>query len=109
MDPQDFHPPPEDVTRDRLRIETSPEELNAEAEALAKQIKEKAAEAASTAFHGRVQVSLTPRGRIRKNGPCPCGSGAKFKKCCLRDVKDPENEKKLPPPAAIRRQLKGRK
>jgi uncharacterized protein YecA (UPF0149 family) len=26
--------------------------------------------------------------RIGRNDPCPCGSGAKFKKCCLRDPAD---------------------
>lgn len=25
---------------------------------------------------------------IGRNDPCPCGSGAKFKKCCLRDADD---------------------
>ena len=24
------------------------------------------------------------RSRIRKNDPCPCGSGLKFKNCCMR-------------------------
>ena len=24
----------------------------------------------------------SPRGNITRNGPCPCGSGRKFKKCC---------------------------
>lgn len=24
---------------------------------------------------------------IRKNGPCPCGSQKKFKRCCLPEVK----------------------
>lgn len=23
-------------------------------------------------------------GRVGRNDPCPCGSGKKFKKCCLR-------------------------
>jgi hypothetical protein len=26
------------------------------------------------------------RGRTRRNGPCPCGSGKKFKDCCLRAI-----------------------
>ena len=37
-------------------------------------------------------IPPTPKQEIRKrvsrNDPCPCGSGAKFKKCCLRDKKD---------------------
>ena len=24
-----------------------------------------------------------PRGKVGRNDPCPCGSGKKFKKCCL--------------------------
>jgi len=23
------------------------------------------------------------RGKVRRNEPCPCGSGKKFKKCCI--------------------------
>jgi len=26
--------------------------------------------------------------KVGRNEPCPCGSGKKFKKCCLRDPKD---------------------
>jgi uncharacterized protein len=26
--------------------------------------------------------------RIGRNDPCPCGSGKKFKRCCLKDPKD---------------------
>ena len=26
--------------------------------------------------------------RIGRNDPCPCGSGLKFKACCLRDTND---------------------
>ncbi len=26
------------------------------------------------------------RGRVGRNDPCPCGSGRKFKKCCLGKV-----------------------
>ena len=26
--------------------------------------------------------------RVKRNDPCPCGSGEKFKKCCLRDQSD---------------------
>jgi len=33
------------------------------------------------------QVTPTPkqrkRGKVKQNEPCPCGSGKKFKKCCL--------------------------
>lgn len=27
--------------------------------------------------------SVTHRGKIGRNAPCPCGSGRKFKKCCI--------------------------
>jgi hypothetical protein len=30
---------------------------------------------------GRI-VAAGPRPRVARNGPCPCGSGKKFKKCC---------------------------
>ena len=39
-----------------------------------------------------MQVPPTPRQlsrnppKVGRNEPCPCGSGAKFKKCCLRSV-----------------------
>lgn len=89
----------------RLVIETSPEDLTREAEAMAEQIKARAEEAAKTAVRERVTVSISPRGRVRRNGPCPCGSGRKFKKCCLREVRDPESEKKLPPPRVLRHYL----
>lgn len=26
--------------------------------------------------------------KIKRNGPCPCGSGKKFKKCCLTKAKE---------------------
>jgi uncharacterized protein YecA (UPF0149 family) len=29
------------------------------------------------------EVSAKPR-KVGRNEPCPCGSGKKFKKCCLR-------------------------
>ena len=86
----------------RLKIETTPEELTAEADRLVEELRSKAERAAEHAVKKRVNVSLTPRGRVRKNGPCPCGSGRKFKKCCLDAVKDPEDDKNLPSPKAVR-------
>jgi hypothetical protein len=35
-----------------------------------------------------VPVSATKDGKIRRNGPCPCGSRRKFKACCLDKVRD---------------------
>ena len=36
-----------------------------------------------------VEIEPTPRQsreqRVRRNDPCPCGSGKKFKRCCLRE------------------------
>lgn len=29
------------------------------------------------------QVSRRPYPKVGRNEPCPCGSGKKFKKCCL--------------------------
>ena len=40
-----------------------------------------------TAFRGATgqEDHLVRRGgKIDRNGPCPCGSGKKYKKCCLR-------------------------
>jgi uncharacterized protein YecA (UPF0149 family) len=97
------------MDQDRLRIETSPEELDAEAEKIAKAIRERAEKAAAHAVNKRVTVSLSEGGRVRRNGPCPCGSGAKFKKCCLLEVKDPESEKTLPGPAAMRAYMRNQR
>lgn len=37
-----------------------------------------------------VLVSIANSGKVRRNGPCPCGSGVKFKKCHLGGVRDGE-------------------
>lgn len=87
---------------ERLKIETTPEELDAEASAIAEDLRAKATEAAETAVKERVTVSITESGKVRRNGPCPCGSGRKFKKCCLREVQDPESDKNLPTPRVLR-------
>lgn len=100
MDPQDFQPPPEDVVRDRLKIDATPEDLKKEVEEKVAELKALAKEAAEKTVTESVDVSISPRGRIRKNGPCPCGSGRKFKKCCIDDVKS--GEKPLPSSAAVR-------
>jgi len=44
------------------------------------------------------QVARKPP-RIRRNEPCPCGSGLKFKKCCLRDPADERFAVTPTPPA----------
>ncbi|MCH8904809.1 MAG: SEC-C domain-containing protein [Bacteroidetes bacterium] len=40
--------------------------------------------------------------KIGRNSPCPCGSGTKYKKCCL-DMKKPDNRpaRKIMPPKGI--------
>ena len=82
MDPQDFHEPPEDVKADqRLRIPAP--DLEAEADEIASSVRE-----ATEKYSEPVTVSASAKtGKIRRNGPCPCGSGAKFKKCCLDKVR----------------------
>lgn len=116
MNPDQCHEPPEDVVRDVTEdIESgkallgedspTPEELGAVSDTIAEEIRQKAEAAAKKAVADRVPVSLTPSGRVRKNGPCPCGSGVKFKRCCLREVKDPESHKTLPSPSDMRAEL----
>jgi uncharacterized protein YecA (UPF0149 family) len=40
------------------------------------------------AADARLPIGLPPSGlatgRVGRNDPCPCGSGKKYKKCCLR-------------------------
>jgi hypothetical protein len=37
----------------------------------------------SPASHMAPPHNPTKKQRISKNGPCPCGSGKKFKNCCM--------------------------
>lgn len=46
----------------------------------------------------RMLEGLSPRGRFRRNAPCPCGSGKKFKKCHRRDFLDKKNGRRDPTP-----------
>ncbi len=63
-----------------------PADLEAEAEALANKMRVAATAAAQ---RPQVMVSIALKsGNIRRNGPCPCGSGRKYKKCCLDKVDD---------------------
>ncbi len=34
---------------------------------------------------GKVKPITRPGARIGRNDPCPCGSGRKYKKCCMRE------------------------
>ena len=56
-------------------------------------LREKFSELSDTEFQSRfkpMEVAPTPRqierrpSKIGRNDPCPCGSGNKFKRCCLR-------------------------
>lgn len=62
----------------RLKIEA---DLTQEADKLVQQRKALIKQAQTP-----VTIRLSPKGRVKKNGPCPCGSGLKFKKCCLAKV-----------------------
>lgn len=37
-------------------------------------------------LHRRVKKHPSAKAKARPNGPCPCGSGRKYKKCCLNKV-----------------------
>lgn len=45
---------------------------------------------ATRKYMREMHLPLTPlqtkRGKVGRNEPCPCGSGRKFKKCCLVKV-----------------------
>jgi len=48
----------------------------------------------------RIREGLAPNGKhLRRNSICPCGSGKKFKKCCLRPMKAKLDAKLHPKPA----------
>jgi len=53
------------------------------------------------AEHERAKVVDVPSEKIGRNDPCPCGSGKKYKQCCLgkheavRQTKDPEQTENL--------------
>jgi SEC-C motif len=40
-------------------------------------------------------------GKIGRNDPCPCGSGLKFKKCCLTKMMEKPNGTHQPPPGVL--------
>ena len=74
--------------REQYRLERRREldELGAKYDALKKQDIDPFAELDSPREPGRV-ASTTYRhhdDKVGRNGPCPCGSGKKYKKCCER-------------------------
>lgn len=36
----------------------------------------------------KVQPARNPLAGVNRNGPCPCGSGRKWKRCCLDQEQD---------------------
>ena len=36
------------------------------------------------AVKGKPRATLTDKPKVGRNDPCPCGSGLKYKQCCLR-------------------------
>lgn len=48
-----------------------------------KKVKEAQEEASDKETDAVEQPKQSKSGKIRRNDPCPCGSGDKFKKCCL--------------------------
>jgi tetratricopeptide (TPR) repeat protein len=51
----------------------------------------------------RRQWQLPTGGKIGRNDPCPCGSGKKYKKCCIDQKIDPEVLDVLNPAAPLNR------
>jgi hypothetical protein len=43
---------------------------------------------------GGASSSSAPRGKVGRNDPCPCGSGKKYKKCCLREAEGTRQEER---------------
>jgi hypothetical protein len=41
------------------------------------------AHAWASASSGKVETFRRPSAKVGRNDPCPCGSGKKFKKCCM--------------------------
>ena len=43
----------------------------------------------------RIKLSLAKTFRVRRNDKCPCGSGLKYKKCCMRKLNDTRSDTSL--------------
>ena len=61
------------------------EELGDDSVGLLKFALEKFKQESPSSSQPEVNPSITPQDkqRIGRNAPCPCGSGKKFKKCCI--------------------------
>ena len=56
-------------------------------EAIGKDELQKLEVIAETLRQRRIERVQKEDGKIGRNAPCPCGSGKKYKKCCLREEK----------------------
>ena len=75
---------------DHERTSTPLNELEEAGELLADDLQEevRARMMRSHRVKQRISAGLTDDGkRLKRNARCPCGSGKKFKKCCLHNVK----------------------
>ena len=41
-----------------------------------------------TIHHRKVDTTIRAEKKIGRNAPCPCGSGKKYKRCCLINYKE---------------------
>lgn len=44
-----------------------------------------------------------PKTKTGRNDPCPCGSGLKYKKCCLHKHRNAKHEKSIQMPVATKK------
>jgi hypothetical protein len=88
---------PPEVVRERLVV---PADMEAETKVLTERVQK-----ARDTVKRNIAVSVSPSGKLRKNGPCLCGSGKKFKKCCQLKIKagyiDPVSLSGTPAPHTV--------
>ena len=81
IDPMNFHDTPEDVAADEEAHRLEEARRMLEKAKLANRNRARM-EQKLREMQKPVIVSVAPgSGKIRRNGPCPCGSGKKFKRC----------------------------
>ena len=74
-----------EITRNQLEIERLKASIAEKKKALATQARPQAPSSIPRSPHQRlVGASSSARMKIGRNDPCPCGSGKKFKMCCMR-------------------------
>ncbi|MDY6868829.1 MAG: SEC-C metal-binding domain-containing protein [Chloroflexota bacterium] len=74
---QEYKPPNPDFPNVQEFFESTDAEEQERMEQLDRVMNERAAEAESKGY------TVVGRRKISRNDPCPCGSGKKFKKCCI--------------------------